>query len=338
MSIENANKFGVICAVSRTLRSMPANALYGYGLTAEQAAALRPIPATPFDTIKDIIGGQLVAIQQHYSFIRWYALPDGSFFFYHERDTDEDLWSDPFIKAFQKEDILFLPAIYDMTPSGTRTIRCPFVSFISPMMTVVFQSRFTIGTLVSFYYPPRTNAYLVITAAIAFATVADENMMELMCVDLPPHEVEVRETGEITVKELKKPDETPEVAQMQERRNMQWIEQTLSIVLHKKNAMETDSRWENIVRNDVLVDARPERWPEGQILDEALALNSLKEWNPDYFDESKSYMKRGNSIENDIAGIGGRTGIKVPWLKEGDKIVVRHPFQSEYPDDEEVVV
>jgi hypothetical protein len=343
MSVENANKFGVICAVSKTLRSMPANSLYGYGLTAEQAAVLRPIPATRFNNMQDTIGGQLAAIQQHYPFIRWYELVDGSFFFYHEKDTDEDLWSDPFIKAMQKDSIVFLPAVYDITPSGTRTIRCPFVSFVSPMTTVLFQSRSTLGTLTSFYYPPGTNAYLVITATIEFATVADENTMELMCVDLPPHEVEVSETGVIDVRELKQADETPEVAQMQEQRNLQWTEKTLKVVPHKTGATNTDSRWVNIVEKELEPTFKPENWPEGQVFTEALALNALKDWNPDYFDPSGKYMKRsdrvyGRSIENDPSGIGGRTGIEVCWLKEGDKIIVRHPFQSEYPDDEKVAV
>jgi hypothetical protein len=212
------------------------------------------------------------------------------------------------------------------------------------MMTVVFQSRFTLGTLVSFYYPPRTNAYLVITAAIEFATVVDENTMELMCVDLPPHEVDVSATGEINVKELKQVDETPEVARMQEQRNLQWIERTLNVVLHKSGATDTDSRWANIVEKELKPSFRPENWPEGQVFTETLALNALKDWNPDYFDPDGVYMKRsdvvyGRSIENDPSGIGGRTGIEVPWLKAGeDKIVVRYPFQSEYPDDEKVVV
>jgi hypothetical protein len=344
MSIENSNKFGVICAVSRTLRSMPANALYGYGLTAEQAAALRPIPATPFNDMQDTIGGQLVAIQQHYPFIRWYELTDGSFYFYHEKDTDEDLWSDPFIKEMQKDNTQFLPAIYDITPSGTRTIRCPFISFISPMMTVVFQSRFILGTLVSYYYPLKTNAFLAITAAIEFATVQDNNLMELMCVDLPPHEIEVSEDGGITVKELKKADETPEVAQMQQQRNLQWTEKTLDIVPHKTGATDTDSRWANIVEKELKPSFKPENWPEGQIFTETIALTALKDWNPDYFDPDGKYMKRSNavygkSVENAPSGIGGRTGIEVPWLKAGeDRIVVRYPFQSEYPEDEKVVV
>ena len=343
MSVLDADKFGVICEVSKTLRSMPANSLYGYGLTAEQAAALPPIPPTPFDDMQDTIGGQLVKIQQHFPFLRWYELSDGNFFFYHENDTDEDLWTDPFIKKKQKENIVFLPAIYDMTPSGTRTIRCPFISIIDPMTTVLFQSRFTIGTLVSYFYTPKTNAFLVITAAIEFATVRDNNVMELMCVDLPPQEVKFsEETGELDVAEGQ-PEETPDIAKMQQERNMRWIEQSLKVVQHKTGAMDTDSRWENIVENDVLNDVRANRWPEGTLPEREeeqrkLALEKLKEWNPDYFDKNKEYMARGNSIENDPGGIGGKTGIKVPWLKVGDRIVVRHPFQSEYPDDEKVVV
>jgi hypothetical protein len=339
MSIEDAKRFGIVCAVSKTLRSVRANALYGYGLTPEQAEVLRPIPPTPFNDMQDTIGGQLVAIQQHYPFIRWYPLSDGSFFFYHERDTDKDLYTDPFIKKLQKENTVFLPAVYDMTPSGTRTIRCPFISFLSPMMTVLFQSRFTLGTLVSFFYTPKTNAFLVITAAVEFATVQDANMMELMCVDLPPHEVEVDEaTGEVTVRADEADSETPEVVKMQQKRNMQWIEQQLKVVRHRTGAMDTDSRWENIVKADVLSDTRPDRWPEGQVFTEKAALEALKEWNPGYFDEGGEYMARGNSIENNATGIGGRTGIRVPWLKEGDIITVRHPFQSEYPEEEKAAV
>jgi len=345
MSIRGANKFGVICAVSRTLRSMPANALYGYGLTPEQAQALRPIPSTPFNEMHDTIGAQLVSLQQHYPFLRWYELMDGSFYFYHEQDTDKDLWNDPFIKDLQKDNAVFLPAVYDMTPSGTRTIRCPFISFLSPMMTVLFQSRYTIGTMISYFYPPQTNAFLVIIANVLFATVQDDNLMELMCVDLPPQEITVDpKTGQIKVRKNDPPDdESSDVVLLQQYRNMQWIEKQLTVVLHRSGALDTDSRWENIVHNDVLTSVQLDRWPEGTEPTEKMALEALREWNPEYFDPNGQYMARsdithGESIENRSDRIGGRTGIKVPWLLVGDKITVRHPFQSEYPEDEKVAV
>jgi hypothetical protein len=339
MSVENANKFGVICAVSQTLRSMGANALYGYGLTEEQAAVLKPIPPTSFDNMQDTLGGQLVAIQQSYPFLRWYVLTDGNFFFYHEKDADTDLRSDPFIKDMQKENARFLPAVYDMTPSGTRTIRCPFISFISSMMTVIFQSRFTLGTLVSYFYPVETNAFLVITAAIEFATVQDNNVMELMCVDLPPQEIMFDEdTGQVKVKEPEGPTETPAVAKLQQLRNMEWIKKELTVVTHKRGATDTDSSWSNLVKNEVIPNVRPERFPEPVEYTETMALELLKEFNPAYFEKGGEYMLRGNSIENDASGIGGRTGIKVSWLKKGDKVIVPYPVQPEYPDDQEVVV
>jgi hypothetical protein len=112
----------------------------------------------------------------------------------------------------------------------------------------------------------------------------------------------------------------------------------ITVIPHKSGALETDGSWENIVRNRVLNNTRIDRFPDGAIINEKLALEKLKEWNPDYFDAGKEYMARGNSIENNAAGIGGRTGIKVPWLKIGDKIVVRRPFQAEYPEDAKVVV
>jgi hypothetical protein len=339
MAVPEANKFGVICILSETLRATPTNVVYGYGLSdAEAAAITKHIPSRPFNYQVDTLGGQLVAIQAHYPFLRWYQLIDGSFYFYHERDTDADLWLDPFIKTMQEENTIPLPAIYDMTAAGTRTIRCPFYAFTSPMTTVLFQNRFMLGSLVSYYYPVKTNAFLVITSAVEFSTTGDENMMEMLCVDLPPGEVDTDPvTGRLFIKKYPVQD-LSEAAKLQQGRNLQWTEQRLTVALHKTGAMETDSRWENIVHNDVLNDVRTDRWPEDAVIGEKLALEQLKEWNPDYFDEGKEYMARGNSIENNSTGIGGRTGITVPCLKVGDQIMVRHPFQPEYPDDEQAVV
>jgi hypothetical protein len=78
---------------------------------------------------------------------------------------------------------------------------------------------------------------------------------------------------------------------------------------------------------------RRDRWPEGTIVTEKMILEMLKEWNPEYFEEGGEYMSRGNSIENDAAGIGTRTGIRVPMLREGDIVIYRQPIQSKYPED-----
>jgi len=341
MSVDDARTFGVPCYVSKTLQNMRANAYYNRDITEEEGEVLRPIPPTPFNDIQNTVGAQLVSLQQHYSFLRWYVLMDGSFFFYHENDTDEDLWNDPFTKSMQRDNIVCLPAIYDITPSGTRTIRCPFISFISPMMTVLFESSFALGTLTGFFYPPQTNAFQVITSTVKFATVQDDNQMELMCIDLPRKEVGYNPDGELVIKDINLPEgEVPLNARVEDFDNKQWVERTLTVAARRTNPLDTTPWWDDIVRVSVLCNVRRDRWPERADITEKTALKALKDWNPEYFEPKGKYFARdaaaGSSLENRSSGIGGRTGIKVPWLKVGDKIIVRYPFQSEYPGDKKV--
>jgi hypothetical protein len=344
MSVDDANKYGVVCACSLRLRSVAANALYGYGLTEKQAAAIRPVPPTPFDDLQETVTAQLSALRQHFPFLRWFLLNDGSYFFYHDKETEKELWTDAFVKE-QQQNAVVLPAVYDITPEGVRTIRCPFITWVHPTTTVLFRSRFNKGTFTGYFYPVKTKAFLVITSEVHFATVEDVNEMTMTCCDIADKDAPTvdPETGEIVPKPSEETSETPKVAKLQQERDLQWTKKTLDVVLHKTNATNTDSTWVNIVENEVRPLFKPENWPEGQVFTPHLALSALKDWNPDYFDPDKEYMKRsdsvhGESLENAPTGIGGQTGIKVSWLKVGDKIVVRSPFQAEYPDDEEVVV
>jgi hypothetical protein len=341
MKIEDAKQFGVVCAVSKLLREMEVDGLAGYGVSEEESDALTPIPFASFDDMMDTVGSQLLAIQNQYSFIRWYTMTDGSFYIYHVKESDEDLFTDPEIKSRQVEKTVLLPAIYDITLSGTRIIRCPFISFISPMSTVLFESRYTLSTLVGFYYHPKpgNDAFIVITAEVEFDTTGNENTMELTCIDIPKEEAPVIDpvTGKVKVRRP-----VPAVAEAQKKRNMAWTEHTLEVTLHKTGAMDTDSRWKNIVKNNVLADFRPELWGDraAEANTEFAALTKLREWNPDFFDPDKKYMRRGVSIENAPEGIGGQTGIPVPWLYPAgygdgpDHITVRHPYQPEYPEDQ----
>lgn len=345
MSVTDAKKYGIECHCSRRLRSVRANALYGYGLTKKQAALLRPVPPAMFDDLQETVIAQLNALQQHFPFLRWYVLNNGNYFLYHDRETDRELWTDAFVKK-EQESAVILPAVYDITPQGVRTIRCPFVSWVNPTTTVLFRSRFSKGTFTGYFYPVKTKAFLVITSSVRFATVEDENEMSMTCVDIAEKDAPAVDpaTGRVIPKSPEQADRTPELSRLQQERYLQWTEKTLDVVLHKTGATNTDSRWANIVEKELKPSFRPESWPEGQAFTEALALGALKSWNPEYFDPGGRYMKRsdaryGISIENAPSGIGGRTGIEVPWLKAGeDRIVVRYPFQAEYPDDEKVVV
>jgi hypothetical protein len=244
MSIEDAKKYGVICYCSKILRSKPANGLYGYGLTEAEAEALRPIPSSPYNDLQDTLGAQLESLQQHFPFLRWFALNDGNYFFYHVDEPDNALWTDPFIKDVQREKAVILPAVYDITPSGVRTIRAPFISWVGPSITVLFSSRFNKGTFTSYFYPVKTKAFLVITASVKFATVEDVNEMEMMCVDIPDEEAPVIDdkTGKVTVKGDVSPDETSELSKRQKERDLRWIKKTLDVVAHKTNAANTPSR------------------------------------------------------------------------------------------------
>jgi hypothetical protein len=342
MSKEDADIFGVNCVVSKTLLNPSEEALYTYGFTglaAEELKKVYRVRQTPFNSLKTGLGGQLTALHEEYGFLRWYVLSDGSFYFYHVRDREEDLWTDAHVKDTQEKSAVFLPGIYDMSPSGTRVIRCPFISFVSPTTTVVFQSRFMKGTLISFFYPPKTNAFLVITAKVEFATVEDKNSMELTCIDLPTHEVEIdTETGKVKVtpsgrKELAK---LPEEEADTEKASTPWVERvrTVGRYLNKKPACS----WVQLVHRYVWGGIRRDRWPADAVITEKMALEALKEWNPEYFDADGEYMSRGNSIENKKTGIGGRTKIRVPILAVGDKIKYRVPFQPDYPDDQGVKV
>ena len=345
MSKEDAEAYGIPCVVSDTLRNMQAPGVYGHNTTAEELEemALPIIPDLMFNETCDTIGGQLNALRQHYPFLRWYILPTGTYYFYHEKDTDKDLWNDTFIKELQKSAI-FLPAIYDMTPTGTRTIRCPFVSIISPMSSIVFESRHSIGSDISFFYPPNTNNFLVIQAGIKFATVQEDNTMELMCVDLPKKTITV-ENGNlvITDQETSLPEGTPEDAKVPPPVNLKWRIRRWEVVRHLAGNANRKSSWNNIV--DALMASveknNPDHWPDGLPTRKA-ALEALKGWNPEYFDVNGSYMKRydrewGISRENVLPdGIVIQTGVdfKVPWLLPSDTITIRVPFQSTYPDDQ----
>jgi len=207
MTIPEANKFGVVCVVSDTLRRLPAKDLLTYGYTAGEVNEYKHIRQDPFNIEVNELGGQIIVIQLHYPFLRWYQLMDGSYYFYHAKDRDTDLYRDRFIKLMQLENTVVLPAIYEMVPGEVRTIKCPFYAFMNPMTTVLFQNRFTLGTETSFYYPVTTNAFLATSSAVTFRTVGKENEMELICTDLPPKTVELDSLGRIIIREIPKAGE-----------------------------------------------------------------------------------------------------------------------------------
>jgi hypothetical protein len=341
LSVEDANKYGVICILSNTLRSLPVQTLLKYGMAEEADAPIGRVDPTVFNDMRSSLGGQLSAIQQRYTFIRWYVLTDGSFYFYHVRDKEADLWMDEYIDYMRKKNAVPLPAIYDMTPSGMRTIRCPFITFLSPMTTVLFQSRYSVGDFTGFFYPVKTHGFLVILASIDFSTTGDENTMELKCVDIPADKLpKVGPDGRI-IAEIPVPFEAPEVAGLRKARNLEWEEKELIVMARPiKTLDETDGFWSSIVADRILPALDRENFEEElAAYGETEALLALKEWNAELWDDN---MTKGFSTENTGNGIGVRTETPVPWLYEGQTVKYRWPVRpdpmsaEQYPDDKKV--
>jgi signal peptidase I len=238
---------------------------------------------------------------------------------------------------------------------------------------VLFESRFSIGTLVSFFYPVKTNAFLVIIADVEFATVQDINMMTLMCVDQPRVEIGKEEEPDDKDKNKDEDDtievkegDSPEVVKKQLKRN-EWFEVDVNVLEFEGKIFQTDpyalkgkeSTWAHLVRTKQWPHIDKEAWTEGQPTEKQV-LEAVMKWTKERIGEAEwnKWMKRnikgqspdGRSRENfgpgDFekmlgykvsgieVGIGKANGIEVPWILPDDTLVYRVPFRPEHLYDE----
>jgi hypothetical protein len=330
MSVEDAQQFGVTCLTTKRLRDAASNFLYRYDVAAADTDTLRPVRQTPFDGAQNAVGAQLAEIQRQYSFIRWYVLRDGTYFVYHKDDTDEDLFNDPVIKAAQRSDLVLLPAIYDMTVGGTRTIRCPFISFISPTTTVVFSSRYSLGSMPGFYYHPKPknglNAYVVLLANIEFDTTGDANMMELTCVDIRDDQTpELLSDGTVVIRDA---DGSTVLASSAAPETRPWIEKEM--VVGKYPHARGISRWVDIAETFLLSAVSDDDWPDG-LPDVQRAVADLKTWNENgIWNDDHMVNDEGTSPENRLAV---KFDFPIPWMYEGETVKYRTPYLPVYKED-----
>jgi hypothetical protein len=186
MGFNDAKRFGVRCIVSEKLRKMSSeNTVARHAPLGELGITDNTkIPAIKF---QENATGQLLQIQQDaYPNIRWYQQIDGTYFIYDVSETNYDIALDAnFSKEMRNVKPLILPAVYDITVGGTRTIRCPFISFISSMQVLGFSAKYNISSLVGYFYHPQQQMawYLALLIDIEFSTTGDENQMTIMCVD-----------------------------------------------------------------------------------------------------------------------------------------------------------
>jgi hypothetical protein len=151
-------------------------------------ASGKEMPVLPRVPTFNSVNATLAYIQKIFPYMRYYVLMDGSFLIYHTRETAGDI-SAALLAKKRLAPLTGLPAIYSITYSGTRTIQCPFTVLVQPFQQVQFNSRYNVGSLVSFFFQPEAgavNTFFVVNFSVKFSTTGEENMIEIMGVDKAP--------------------------------------------------------------------------------------------------------------------------------------------------------
>lgn len=331
MSNEDAQMFGVTCVCSKMLQEKATNDLFYYGTVGQamKDAGIKinqSVFAEPFDAL----GPQIEAIRQHYPFLRWYMLRDGTFFFYHVEEEASDIFSDPYVRDRQLKEAILLPAVYDITTSGMKIIRCPFVGLIDPMTTIFFSSRYNILDLVGFYAQPDNplDTSLVLLADVVFATCGDDNMMTLKCVECPEDQAPIVnvQTGtiKVTVPEGAAQTYTDNVPEQQKEKDLAWAPVTVTIGEYPFD--KAQNGWIDIANNLLLKNIDPIAW-EGTPCSVARMLSDLRDWNGGVWTSARMKDSGGRSSpENRLVD----AGFTIPWLYKGDKVIVKLPYKPSY--------
>lgn len=346
----DADALGIKCTCSEALRALSSADIARYGVwqpdKEADVSALAGVGAgfQLFDEAQETVEAQLNAIKNHYSFLRWYMDMDGNLFFYMKNLATDDLVKDPAIKAKQAAKVIKLAAVYDVTMSGMRIIRCPFRQLIDPMVTVLFVSRYRIiDTTGSFFQPSKTHdAFLVILSAVEFSTVGDENMMTLTCVDIPTEDspnVDF-ETGIVTPVEGIPASDQSYTTNPDGSINLTgkgWTLINIEIGLYPYDA--GNHQWVDLATS-LLKDAGPADWPSGMPTIER-ALQDLEVWNsapslgadglPALAWSSGPVLVAGDASpeNNRVPGLA----LNIPWIFSGVVVSLRHPYKESYDDD-----
>lgn len=332
LSVDDANAVGVVCVVSETLRGKSLDDLVLSGtLGAGGTASVDP---TPFDDPMDKLDAQLIAIQNHYPSMRWYILPSGNMYVYDVADAKNGLFKDPMVRNTQGKAVA-LPAIYDMTMSGLRTIRLPFIGVIAPMTVAYFQSRYRIADLVGYFTQPKyeMDQFLVILSKVEFSTTGDSNMMTLQCVDVPDEDrfEIVPATGEIVPAVQIAPSEqtySSNVEERQKKRNLAWAEASVNV--GKFPYDNVYARWVDIAQNVLFKNMKAEDWNNTPPTLEK-ALSDLRDWNSGgVWRQDRMTNSEGVSPENKLVP---SLAFTIPWLYEGDIIKLKLPYKPSYDKD-----
>jgi hypothetical protein len=324
MNPDDAAALGVRVFVTRKLRDMSrANTIARPNPTQPYIARLQELDEKiPSIGFQDKLGAQLIKIQEMYPSIRWYQRVDGSFLVYDVSESIAEMTEDEyFAQVMRQTRPIILPAVYDITVQGTRYVRCPFVTFISPTQLICFRAKYNIGSLVQFFYPhPKDAWFRAIISEVEFSTDGEENSMNIMCIDVPAATAEAQlalvgsatATIEESASAIQRGNETV-------TRALDWV--TITIVEAFRGERETETvitSWELLAKNYVLNNAD---FLDLEILDHDASLKDAMQYLLD--------QNSGNAIDWQSRGMGaeGRRwyGILDPWppqLRVGDTIEV----------------
>jgi hypothetical protein len=314
LSFEDAEVFGLPCHVTKKLSEVSMRFLASY--TLKSIDGLPQKSASPPIRMENYADAQILEIQRSYPGLRWYRLNDGGFFFYYARESIDELYREDARIKEAVGDIIALPAIYDISLDGLRTIRCPFIGFINPMTILQWNSRYTLGTLVGYFYRPDdgTNYYTALLIKVAFDTDGDTNMMEIQCTDAPASVIEARMRDE----DEEEPVKGGAFDAVKRR-----------VICHPKPA-PTESA-SVIIERYLRPSARAHLDAWGGVMPtvERMAAD-FKAWNPGYF--TKEYI-RGTGIGDETRTYflaTHKVAFTCPWFYEGDLFWIYDPYLPAY--------
>lgn len=347
MTMRDANMFGVRCHCSEKLRNIVATfdpnrlGMTGGKTVADALGSLgaSPVDYTMFNEQHLTLGPQINAIKKQFGFLRWYPLTSGDIYFYHRDQSTRQMYGDNFVTTGMKENALKLAAVYDITVSGTRTIRCPFTRFIDPMTTILFQSRYRTIDSVGFYTQPKRgmDAFLALLVSIEFSTDDESNEMSIMCVDIDPAEAPVVDfdrnivTPGYTIPKSEQTYSGTNKTKIADYRS-RWAK--VSFKVGQAPFASAGLSWVDVARHLVQC-AKPDDW-NGVLPSLAVALAKLKEWNSSVW---ASHPDDGNGNEHPDNDLNtGYSGV-IPYLMAGDIVVIHQPFlENEGTEQKEIVL
>jgi len=262
LRVQDAVVLGVHCILSDGLLALDAEDMLVPSATqGEEPEQTRNTPTIAFH---DMIGAQIIGIIDTYPDIRFFQSTNGDFLLFHVRETLPELVAGQEVIPMQRQlRSVILPAVYDISIGALRTIRCPFVGFITTMQIVGFSSRYMIGDFVGFYYPhPDLAWYRVLLAEIEFDTTDDKNIMILECTDIARTDPPIRGRDTITIIQTERTLAWREIAIVPWRSRP---ESNMRVRLHPDdpNTVDTASTWEEIATRFVLENPQVNNAPDG---------------------------------------------------------------------------